>query len=118
MLPKRKPTSSGVGGGHEPFVARRIKRLRNTLKPKVLYRMTNNINMVCGVKEKKPTRKQDWLDPQVRSLVGSKSSADEVLLLRLFDAKATSKKRAIPLSDFTIGQLPPAFAGGLPAQDR
>lgn len=48
---------------------------------------------------------QDWVDPHIRSLVGTRPSFDERFLMELLDANATSRKNGMLLSELTPGEL-------------
>jgi len=49
--------------------------------------------------------RQDWLDPYIRGLVGSKPDVDDRLLIGLLDANATLPKTGTPLSELTPAEL-------------
>jgi hypothetical protein len=49
--------------------------------------------------------RQDWLDPYIRGLVGSKPDLDSRLLMELLDAKATSPEKGAPLSELAPAEL-------------
>jgi hypothetical protein len=49
--------------------------------------------------------RQDWLDPYIRGLVGSKPDVDDRLLIELLDVNATSPKTSMPLSELTPAEL-------------
>lgn len=49
--------------------------------------------------------KQDWMDPYLRGLVGYRPDADDLLLIKLINAGATTPKNALPVSELNQTEL-------------